>query len=223
MGQGVLHHTEYLKDSNNPAFFTNKKHWKSIQDGSLQHKGEKYFCNKWAYSRQPNTKQTSANPSQYWKAASNLKYNMFLFAEQPTSFINLWNHFRKDKSSEKGQPAVELFPQFGALQAYLLASNYAIAGLATMPTNAEMTTVIKIINLGGIKGIFFLDLPCSGEEEIVLSFKYNCKYLSKVIPASWQEQMNFNVITKRGLDDRYCYKILVQWSQGENGKLLKSY
>ncbi|KAK0430214.1 hypothetical protein EV421DRAFT_1913209 [Armillaria borealis] len=152
MGQGVLHCTEYLKDSNNPVFFIDENHWKTIQNKSLGYKGEGYFCNKWAYSNQPNSKRTSANALQYWKAASNSKYNKFLFAKEPTPFIELWDHFRKGKYCEKGQPVVKLFPQFGALQAYLLASDYVIAGLATMPTDAEMAMVITTINSGGIKG-----------------------------------------------------------------------
>ncbi|PBK81630.1 hypothetical protein ARMGADRAFT_1039209 [Armillaria gallica] len=68
-------------------------------------------------------------------------------------FIKLWNKFRNGKYHKKGQPVVKLFPQFGALQAYLLASDYVIAGLATMPTDAEMVTVIMTIKSGGLKGI----------------------------------------------------------------------
>ncbi len=165
---------------------------KTIGNGSLRIKGEGYFCNKRAYSDQYNNKRTSANASQYWKAASNSKYNYFLFAKEPTPFIELWDHFRKGKYREEGQPAVKLFPQFGALQAYLLASDYVIAGLATMPTDAEMATVMVTINSGGIKGISFLDLPCSSEEEIALSFKYIREYLSHVIPVPRQQQINFN-------------------------------
>ncbi|PBK88798.1 hypothetical protein ARMGADRAFT_1033779 [Armillaria gallica] len=142
---------EYLKDSNNPVFFIDENHWKTIRNGSLRIKGEGYFCNKWAYSNQYNNQRMSANALQYWKAASNSKYNYFLFIKEPTPFIELWDHFRKGKYHEEGQPAVKLFPQFGALQAYLLASDYAIAGLATMPTDAEMVMVIVTINSGGIK------------------------------------------------------------------------
>ncbi|KAK0432091.1 hypothetical protein EV421DRAFT_1911288 [Armillaria borealis] len=56
MGRGVLHRTEYLKDSNNPVFFIDENHWKTIRNESLGHKAEGYFCNKWAYSNQPNNK-----------------------------------------------------------------------------------------------------------------------------------------------------------------------
>ncbi|SJL09158.1 uncharacterized protein ARMOST_12534 [Armillaria ostoyae] len=192
MGRGVLHHTEYLNDSNNPVFFIDENHWKTIRNESLGHKAEGYFCNKRAYSNQPNGKRTSENASQYWKAASNSKYNKFLFTEKPTPFIELWDHFRKGMYCKEGQPVVKLFPQFGALQAYLLASDYAIAGLATMPTDAEMAVVIATIDSGGIKGISFLGLPCSGKEEIALSFKCIHEYLSHVIPAPCQQQMNFN-------------------------------
>lgn len=185
MGRGVLHRTEYLKDSN-PIFFINENHWKTIRNGSLQIKGEGYFCKKLAYSNQYTNKQISANVLQYWKAAFNSKYNYFLFAEEPTPFIKLWDHFRKGKYCKEGQPAVKLFLQFGALQAYLLASDYVIAGLATMPTDAEMAIVIATINSGGIKGISFLDLPCSSKEEIALSFKYIHKYFSHVIPVPHQ-------------------------------------
>ncbi len=169
MCRGVLHHTEYLKDSNNPIFFADENCWKSVRQ-SLKHKEEGYFCNKKAYSNQPSSKRTTANASQYWKAASDSEYNKFLTDEKPIPFIKLWNQLRNGKYRKEGQPVVKLFPQFGDLQAYLLASDYMIAGLATMPTDAEMATVIMKIKSGGLKGLSFLDLPCSSEEETALSF-----------------------------------------------------
>ena len=88
---------------------------------------------------------------------------------------------------------MKVFPEIGNLQAYLLASDYAIAGLATTPTPAEMAVVLQTIDAGGMKGLRLLNLPCSSLEEVTSSFQYVYEYLSQVIPTAWQQQMKFNI------------------------------
>ncbi|KAK0471903.1 hypothetical protein IW261DRAFT_1424712 [Armillaria novae-zelandiae] len=168
-------------------------HFQSLQPGGLwdsdnlyylqHHQEEQYFCNKEAYSKAPSAKQTSTNTSQYWKAASDARYNWFLTAEEPTPFLRLWNHFQSTKFQDPDQEHrwVNVFPKIGDLQAYLLASDYAIAGLATTPTHVEMAVVLWTVNAGGIKGLHPLNLPCLSDEEIT-SFQYVHKYLTWAIP-----------------------------------------
>ncbi len=193
--RGIIHRTAYIKDPNNPVYFSDEDAWNIIRYGPQQQQGEKYFCIKKAYSDAPSAKRTSANVSQYWKAASDFRYNWFLTAEKPTPFLDLWNHFRNTKFQDPDQEHrwVKVFPEIGTLQAYLLASDYAIAGLATTPTPAEMAVVLQTIDAGGMKGLCLLNLPCSSLEEVTSSFQYVYEYLSQVIPTAWQQQMKFNI------------------------------
>ncbi|KAK0443413.1 uncharacterized protein EV420DRAFT_1649201 [Desarmillaria tabescens] len=131
----------------------------------------------------------------YWKAASNSNHNSFLTAAEPTPFLDLWNHFRNSKVQgwDKEHHWIKVFPEIGPLQAYLIASDYAIAGLATIPTPAEMAKVILTINSSGIKGLCLLNLPWSNENEIASSLQYVYEYLLQEIPTMQQEQMKFNI------------------------------
>ncbi|KAK0477731.1 hypothetical protein EDD18DRAFT_1365298 [Armillaria luteobubalina] len=193
--QGIIHCTAYLEDPNNPVFFSDENAWNLIRYDLQHHQEEQYFCNQKAYSEAPSAKRTSTNTSQYWNAASDARYNWFLTAKEPTPFLRLWNHFRSTKFQDPNWEHrwVKVFPKIGDLQAYLLASDYAIAGLATTPTHAEMAVVLWTVNARGIKGLRLLNLPCSSDEEITSSFQYIHKYLSQAIPLQRQQQMKFNI------------------------------
>ncbi len=197
---GILHNSSYIKDPANPVYFADLDAWNTVRHSPLGDRGESYFCNKRAYSECPSGKRTSSYAAQYWNAATNTEYSSFLSTQSPMSFLELWKLLQDKKhvywEEENGVfqcHKLKVFPEFGSLQAYLLASDYAIAGVVTMPTFTEMAEVIHAIDSGGLHGLQQLELPCSIQEQTASSLCYLHDYLIQEIAPQRQQQMHFNI------------------------------
>ncbi len=198
--RGILHNSSYIKDPANPVYFADLDAWNTVRHSPLGDRGESYFCNKRAYSERPSGKRTSSYAARYWNTATNTEYSSFLSTQSPMSFLKLWKLLRDKKhvywEEENGvcqRHELKVFPEFGSLQAYLLASDYAIAGVVTMPTFTEMAEVIHAIDSGGLHGLQQLELPCSIQEQTASSLRYLHDYLIQEIAPQRQQQMHFNI------------------------------
>ncbi|KAF8218930.1 hypothetical protein L208DRAFT_1345495 [Tricholoma matsutake] len=64
----------------------------------------------------------------------------------------------------------KVFPGFGTLKSFLLASDNAIAGKATMPSPASVGKIIYEIGHGSVKGLSCLGFACTDIESMVQAF-----------------------------------------------------
>jgi hypothetical protein len=150
-----------------------------LKQGSSR--GEAYMCNLWAVSRQPNTHRKSENAQALWEASAIWSH----YADQ-RSFMELWRLLQGPR-----------FPGSGKLTAYLLAADYAYAGIVDMPTCDEMGKIIFMIKGGGRNGLRLLRLLSSdsaSELQCISAFRCLHTYLSDCLSIEERVAMHFDVI-----------------------------
>jgi hypothetical protein len=181
--RGITHNTEFLLEHPS-VLFKNLDGWNAVYS-TLKKKGypDNYLCNVAAMGVPTNRSPTFAEF--YWKATGNSKFTDWLLGDpdSPINIIELFDLLRSENT----------FPGFGALTAYLLAADYAIAGAATMPTEEEMGHIIKTIKAGALKGLKRLGYMCTSAKDIGRAFSGVVKLLETRIPLERRQQMGFNV------------------------------
>ncbi len=90
------------------------------------------------------------------------------------------------------------FPGFGPLQAYLLASDYVIAGVVKMPMYEEMGELLwsDLKQTGAMSGLRALGYDnFESAEDVAATFEEMDKMLTEAIPENLCHWMNYNVFT----------------------------
>lgn len=180
--RGITHNTDFLNQQR--TLFTDFNDYDTLRLSLDQSK--EYFCNKTAYGSA--TGRTVENAKIYWDAVQRTEFTSWLIDTEPIQFIDLFHLFATSKL--KGNKA---FPGFGSLTAYLLASDYAIAGKATVPTSREMGIIIFQINAGGLTGLRSMGFKCINDIETGEAFKTVYEALVTNIDRERQLQMKFSV------------------------------
>ncbi|TFK62887.1 hypothetical protein BDN72DRAFT_902867 [Pluteus cervinus] len=179
--RGITHHTQFLLE--NKTVFSSYEDFKRV--ASQHNEPPTYFCDKSAYG-QPTSRSIDFAPD-YWETDSHAVHlDSWLLTpdSQPVDFLSLYTTLL-DASIEA----------FGTLTIYLLAVDYALAGLAHHPSPLDMGTILHTVNAGGLTGLRKLGFPCRTEDETGQAFELVFKELKEKISEERQETMAFNVFT----------------------------
>ena len=104
------------------------------------------------------------------------------------------------------------FYGMGSLVGWLLASDYAYAGLVPVPTLSDVGYFIHTINLGAKDGLVLLDLPTNSKQECAESLEWVWKGIQEYFPSDEIDQMGLEPIT---LEHALCkYKRLFEHLSG---------
>lgn len=154
-------------------------------------KPESYFWYGNAYTAWTNRSYEAAET--YWNSlgANKAEFVDWLVDGEVIGFKDLFEKFC-DGIVRKG---VKAFPHFGALTAYLLAVDYAVAGCAKIPSTHELGEIVYRIKAGGTAGLVKLGFDCGTEDSTARAFSQAHQYLSLNIPAMQKRQMNFSIFT----------------------------
>jgi hypothetical protein len=182
----VTHHTNFLFEQQ--RVFDGLTEWAKLYDRLSKTKPPTYFCNKNAYGGQYTASQDVRYIPAFWTAAQDTSSSEWLTADEPIQFENLYQIFLSATIS--GNKA---FPGFGRLKAFLLASDYAIAGLATTPSPESVGKLIFQINAGALKGLTGLGFSCTDASTTSQAFTAVYLFLSSRIPAMRLEQIGYGV------------------------------
>ncbi|KAF8906870.1 hypothetical protein CPB85DRAFT_1436729 [Mucidula mucida] len=198
--RGITHNSQFLHTEQH-IFFDGLDDWEMIYATSKdvledsndmdQKEIEKYFCDGCAYGvwtrRRVNYAPTYAAATEAPDLTSWL-----LNAEFPT-FMEVYKLFHKGKVN-----GTSAFPGFGPLQAYLLASDYVIAGAVKMPTYEEMGELLwsDLKQKGAMSGLWALGYDdFESAEDVAAAFEEMDKMLTEAIPENLRHRMNYNVFT----------------------------
>ncbi|KAF6759706.1 hypothetical protein DFP72DRAFT_806004 [Ephemerocybe angulata] len=140
-----------------------------------------FFCTGSAYGAWTALKTT--NSDQFWEASGKPAHTDWLLGSCKTTFESLVS-----KLSHSNE-----FPSIGPLIAYLIAADYAIAGVIDMPDDFTMGRLIFRIGKGGLKGLTALGFKVSTEDETADAFHALYDIVCKRISVERRAQMDFNV------------------------------
>ncbi|KAF9038822.1 hypothetical protein BDZ89DRAFT_1129577 [Hymenopellis radicata] len=205
--RGITHNSSFLH-AERKIFFRDWDDWNSIYSAAKARKNpdglmsendvDKYFADGCAYGTWTRRRPVSA--VDYWRAVQHPELTDWLLKRQKPAFSWLYQLFKEGLVMIAGTRRSETkkaFPGLGALQAYVLAADYAIAGAAEFPTRFEMGELLigDLQNAGAMKGLKSLGFqPTTGVEAGDAFFEVH-DYVTNFIPKVLQERMNFNLFT----------------------------
>ncbi|KAH6894930.1 hypothetical protein BKA70DRAFT_1439101 [Coprinopsis sp. MPI-PUGE-AT-0042] len=180
--RGITHNLPYLRDSNPSTatrLFIDFNHFVS----TVKPYESKHICNVSAYGSASRARKP-ANARSYWEWATQSENNNWLLggATQTLKFTDAYNKFLK-------------LPAFGTLTAYLLAADYALAGVVEFPSPKEVGRVLRAVRSGGWKslgnGVFQFDV--SSPDATAEAFETYYSRLEAALPVERRVQMGFDV------------------------------
>ncbi len=172
--RGVTHNSQFLREEHLVTFH-NLQDWNNTHTSlkaSLTYDGwnndeiTTFFCDPCAYGTW--TGRNVESVATYWLSLQSPALTSWLLEQKQPSFMWLYHHFSHAQTTSK-QSA---FPQFGPLQAFLLASDYAIAGAAQLPTGMEWGELLTgpLKAKGAMRGLMSLGFKVDTVEETADAF-----------------------------------------------------
>lgn len=191
--RGITHNSQYLRGRAAPQIlFSSLTDWNQIVSSHTIQQ----LCNKKAYGSQTIKNRVVGNAEGFWKAtheseslALDRRLTSWLL-DSSTKKLPFHKGFLKLKEKEKKDCGMTT--SMGPLVTYLLAADYALAGVFEMPTMAEMGKVIKNIGAGGRDGLELLGFNASTQEDIASSFETLDGLIRSHIPADKLKAMGYN-------------------------------
>ncbi|KAF8224070.1 hypothetical protein L208DRAFT_1313566 [Tricholoma matsutake] len=184
--RGVTFHTVFLLQQE--QIFCHPSDWQALFKKLSSVHPPSYFCHKNAYRQRMDAQDIRHIPA-FWEASGDLELAGWVKDTRPIEFETLYNTFLKGTLGKR-----KVFPGFGTLKSFLLASDYAIAGKATTPSPALVGKIIYEIGHGSAKGLSCLTFACMDIESTVRAFTVVHDYLKQVIPDHRCQQMDFGAI-----------------------------
>ncbi|KAF9021278.1 hypothetical protein BDZ89DRAFT_1200381 [Hymenopellis radicata] len=206
--RGITHNSSFLS-TERKIFFHDWNHWNDIYlDARQRHnldntlsdnEVDMYFADGCAYGSW--TRRHPAAAVDYWTAVQKAELTDWLLKKEKPAFGWLYRLFKKGRVAISGigkrKRKTKAFPGLGALQGYLLAADYAIAGAAEFPTPLEMGELLigDLQTAGAMKGLRRLGIEPTTAAEAAVAFFEVHDYIKNLIPEVLQERMNFNLFT----------------------------
>lgn len=165
-----------------------------------------YICSKTAYGT-PIAGRSASWAERYFQAESHYRH----YFREEKSYKAAQAEFLATNSTTKSK----YLPQIGSLIATLLASDFVYAGKVTMPTAAEMGTLVHHLKMGANSGLQILTLipQNATQEQVQEAFVKAYDHLNAAIPPDVKEAMKFDVIM---LEHALCK--LKRWDNDRMGR-----
>jgi hypothetical protein len=181
--RAITHHTPFLVE-HQEVLFDNAEDFRSrLASPEYENEDASFFCDKSAYGRA--TRRTVDNAETLWMTSGRQKFNRWLLSDRPEhrkSFTDLLDLFDNSKA----------FPSVGKLTGYLMASDYAIAGVVDMPTLEELGAIVFDIGKGAMTGLRLLELQCETKEETIQAIAHVDKLVRDHFYNEELEKMDYN-------------------------------
>lgn len=179
--RAITHNSEMLKTHHHIMFNDIAEFHAILQSYAAEIALDPIFaCDPTAYGAR--TKLSPEHATTYWKSSGNPSYNWWIESEEPIEFLDL--HALFDSQD---------FPNIGGLIGFLIAADYAIAGLATTPNAATMGRMVFNIRRGALTGLRLLGFGCDTEELTSAAFVMVHDELEKWLTEDQKKRMNFSV------------------------------
>ncbi|KAG2017256.1 hypothetical protein CC2G_006781 [Coprinopsis cinerea AmutBmut pab1-1] len=178
--RGVTHNTPFLIE-HSEIYFEDATHFRArIQ--AYPDRPRSFFCNPSAYGARAN--RTVDVAESLWDATGESACNSWLLGgpSDTVTFQTLWGLFSTAK-----------FPTFGPLTAYLLAGDYAIAGIVPMPSFEEMAATVISLNKGALKGLRSLGYSCTDQPSTSSALQEVDAEIIRAFSAEVREKMKYNI------------------------------
>ncbi|THU89612.1 hypothetical protein K435DRAFT_865130 [Dendrothele bispora CBS 962.96] len=162
--RGVTFNSPFARSPQSPTLFHNADDWdRAVDKANDINKSplpKNHFCNQAAYTNAISNRTADNIRSDFEGrsiGASDLELGWLLNPLQRITFDQLWKKFQQA-------------PSFGSLVSYLLAADYAQAGLVNRPSPEEMGDIIHRINKGAKARLKYLGFSCRTKEETHAAF-----------------------------------------------------
>lgn len=199
-----------------PMIFRSIEEWHTklldLEDRSLP---SHYFCDQKAYGL-TNPNRGIQHADSYWNAAGVL-FASTLSQEGPAPFLPAFKRFMSDKIKPK------VLPQFGPQGCYMLAADYARAGLLSMPSFDELGEIIRYVNGGAAAGLEILGLIQPRARHMrrnAVPDARECREGVRKVEALLLEGMTAEELTQRTFDPVTIETLLFTYSKQEIQSLL---
>ena len=178
--RGITHHSRFLTEHGETIFEDLTDFEDTVK--SYGKRDSTFFCDPSAYGMWTRLRVSTAGT--YWRSSGKAEHLRWL-TKHGNERIEFSDLLRKFTSTD--------FPNIGPLIGYLIASDYAIAGIAKIPTAKDMGGIIHDIGKGGLAGLMTLGFKCESREATAAAFEVLYTEMLKRIPYRRRQEMDFNV------------------------------
>ncbi|KAF6746527.1 hypothetical protein DFP72DRAFT_1076366 [Ephemerocybe angulata] len=181
--RAITHNSEFLIQHQEIVFEGVEDYFEVCQsyEGVVPWKEDAFFCDGCAYGAWTRLSPDSA--TQFWETTGDEEHNTWLLGNEPITFLDLVRKFTHSTA----------FPTMGPLIGYLLASDYALAGVVEKPTIRELGELVFSIRKGAYTGLSNLGFACATEDATAGALEVLHAEICRRLPETRRVQMGYDV------------------------------